>query len=214
MLFLQLFTTAVKHTTRALFTRVHVDVTLITERLTRPLVLWRHSVEGADSRRFTLTGMVRHCGGAAVRLRLTDHAQANPPAFLGPLGGRLQGREATHEATGTRSPSWRLRTSLALPAALAGRRLGPLALPPAMASWPPVCSLGRSSSTAVTSGRINAVKLWPMPYGRRAARGVGGVTRLGLHAPRRGARPCYRRRRAMPRCVCSARRGRLGCFML
>ena len=72
-----------------------------------------------------MTGMDRHRGGAAVRLRLTDHAQANPPAFLGPLGGRLQGREATHEATGTRSPSWRLRASLALPAALAGRRLGP-----------------------------------------------------------------------------------------
>jgi hypothetical protein len=45
LLFMQLFTAAaVKHTTRALFTRVHVDVTLITERLTRPLVLWRHSV--------------------------------------------------------------------------------------------------------------------------------------------------------------------------
>jgi hypothetical protein len=201
----------VKHTTRALFTRVHVDVTLITERLTRPLVLWRHSVEGADSRRFTLTGMVRHCGGAAVRLRLTDHAQANPPAFLGPLGGRLQGREATHEATGTRSPSWRLRASLALPAALAGRRLGPLALPPAMASWPPVCSLGRSRNCShVRSNKRGEA----MPYGRRAARGVGGVTRLGLHAPRRGARPCYRRRRAMRGACVPARRGRLGCFML
>ena len=166
-------------------------------------------MEGADSRRFTLTGMVRHCGGAAVRLRLTDHAQANPPAFLGPLGGRLQGREATHEATGTRSPSWRLRASLALPAALAGRRLGPLALPPAMASWPPVCSLGRSRNCShVRSNKRGEA----MPYGRRAARGVGGVARLGHHAPRRGARPCYRRRRAMPRCVCSRPPGPAGMF--
>ena len=44
--------------------------------------------------------------------------------------------------------------------------------------------------TAVTSGRINAVKLCPMDDERLAGgRGVGGATRLGLHGGRRAPGP-------------------------
>ena len=179
-MFLQLFTSAVKSQVKSSHVKngKHTTTTgpVETQRGGRRLTQVHTDRHGPAQ---------RHCGGAAVRLRLTDHAQANPPAFLGPLGGRLQGREATHEATGTRSPSWRLRASLALPAALAGRRLGPLALPPAMASWPPVCSLGRSRNCShVRSnkrGEAMAYALWTTSSSR-------GGRRYAYRSPRTTAR--------------------------
>ena len=183
----------------------------------RPLVLWRHSVEGADSRRFTLTGMVRHSGTAAARPSDCDSRTTHKQTHL--RSSAHSAADSREERPHMRPPARGARRGACAPPHLPFPRPSPVAasaLWPCHRQWPVghryVVLVVRG--TAVTSGRINAVKLWPMPYGRRAARGVGGVTRIGLHAPRRGARPCYRRRRAMPRCVCSARRGRLGCFML
>jgi hypothetical protein len=131
-----------------------------------------------------MTGMDRHRGGAAARpsdcdsrtthkqthLRSSAHSAADSreerPHMRPPARGARRGASAPHLPFPRPSPP------------------RPFGLATAMASWPPVCSLGRSRNCShVRSNKRGEA----MPYGRRAARGMGGVTRLGLHGRRRGA---------------------------